>query len=355
MYLVYGDEFHDDILAKLHPRIHKHFLPTLVRPLRLRADLAATFALWRLCRAVRPDIVHTHTSKAGFVGRVAAFLAGVPVILHGVHILPFLNVGAVQRAVYLVAEKLLVPATDVFVDVSQGMKAECLRYGIGTEATHLVVPSGMDVARFRQAVPVADAEFAAERPAAIAGWAGAEVILMVAAFEERKRQLAFLDVFAGIAAERPHAVLLLGGDGPCRDAIERRISALGLKDRVALIGFREDIERWMKRADVCVLSSEREGLPRVIVQYALAGRPIVSTYLPGIEAVVHEGENGYLTARVEDMAVPITAILSDSVLSQRLSAAAAGLDLSPWGVEEMAGQLDGLYTRLVAAKSAAAR
>ena len=347
VHLVYGSEFHRDILEKLHPNVKRHHLVSLVRPLRPLADLRATWALYRLCRRLRPDIVHTHTSKAGFSGRVAGWAARVPVIIHGVHILPFLNVGPAERIVYLVAEKLLVPVTDAFVDVSEGMKQECIRHGIGGEADHLVVASGMDTEKFRRARPVSGDEFASLRPPLLSSWDEGEVILMAAAFEERKRQLAFLDAFVNIAAARPAAVLLFAGDGPMRGEIEARIGELGLRDRVSIIGFREDVERWMKRADLCVLSSEREGLPRVVVQYALAGCPIVATHLPGIEAIVSPGVTGFLAGRVEDMVQPVVQVLSDADLARELRAGIATLDLAAWDSRTMASQIEQLYQRLV--------
>jgi len=243
VHLVYG-EFHSDILENLHSDVKPYCLPSLVRPLSPVNDIRATFALYRLCRELQPDIVHTHTSKAGFVGRAAAWAARVPVIIHGVHILPFLNVGPVQKLIYWAAEKMLVPVTDAFVDVSEGMKAECLRYAIGREDKHLVVPSGMDVARFKAAQPVSDAELAGVCGGEVEQWREAEIVLMVAAFEDRKRQLAFLDVFSSVAKARPKATLLLAGDGPDRSQIEEKILALDLTQRVKLIGFREDVERW---------------------------------------------------------------------------------------------------------------
>jgi glycosyltransferase involved in cell wall biosynthesis len=107
----------------------------------------------------------------------------------------------------------------------------------------------------------------------------------------------------------------------------------------------------MRRADICALASEREGLPRVIVQYVLAGRPVVATYLPGVEAVVREGSTGYLVERVSDMADPLIALLSDDALRQQFAAAAASLDLSAWGAGHMAAQLEALYQQQFAART----
>lgn len=347
--LVYGEESHPDILAKLHPSVRPINMPEMVRPLSPASDFKATFAMRELCRSMRPDIVHTHTSKAGFVGRAGAWLARVPVIIHGVHILPFLNVGAVQKLLYLAAEKLLVPMTHAFVDVSEGMRQECLKHGIGTHKNHLVVASGMDVAAFQNASPIIADEFPELLPAAIASWDDAEIIVMAAAFEDRKRQPAFIAAFAKVAAARPKAVLLLAGAGPIQPEIEAAIAVHNLQDRVRVIGFRADIARWMRSAAICVLSSEREGLPRVIVQYVLAGRPVVATYLPGVEAVVKHGTTGYLVKSVTEMADPIITLLADDALRQQFATAAASLDLSAWGAQHMAAQLETLYQKQFAA------
>jgi len=350
VHLVYGHEHHPDILSKVDRRVTLHNEASLRREIAPLDDVLVTLRLWHVFRQLKPDIVHTHTSKAGFVGRFAAVFARVPIIVHGVHILPFLNVGPGKRLLYWLAEKMLAPYTDAFVDVSEGMKDECLRAGIGTQANHLVVASGMDIDKFQSALPIQPATFKALFPDVDVDLDQAEIVLMVAAFEERKRQMTFLGEFVEVARLRPQALLLLAGDGPCRQSILDRISELGLAGRVLLLGFRDDIERWMKLAQVCVLASEREGLPRVIVQYALAGRPIVATYLPGIEAVVRDKISGYLVTHVQDMRAPVLQLLSDKALAASMAEASRESDLSAWGVDNMSSQLDMLYEGLAAKK-----
>ena len=120
--LICGGEYSTAILERLDPAVSVEVLPSLVRELDPRRDLRAVLDLTKSLRSTRPQVVHTHTSKAGIIGRVAARLAGVPAIVHGVHILPFLNVGRLQRLAYLGAERAVAAVTDAFVDVSEGMR-----------------------------------------------------------------------------------------------------------------------------------------------------------------------------------------------------------------------------------------
>ncbi|KAK0352659.1 hypothetical protein LTR94_019891 [Friedmanniomyces endolithicus] len=346
VYLMYGRENHADILGRLHPDVRPICIDALVREVSPVKDLQALLDMGLRLRKIRPDIVHTHTSKAGFVGRLAAMFSQSPIIVHGVHILPFLNVGPMERRIYLACEKMLSPVTDAFVDVSAGMKTECLVNRIGDEDRHHVIPSGMDVAAFQQAQPLSEAELALMAEAPVMGWADAQLMLMVAAFEERKRHVEFLDIFARIVAANPRACLLLAGAGPLEPAIRARIDALGLAGHVRVIGFRKDIARWIKTAQLCILSSEREGLPRVIVQYALGGKPIIATDLPGIDFIVQNDVTGFRVDTVEAMERPINLVLSHEPTSERLEQGVRGIDLSPWSVSSMNERLEALYADL---------
>lgn len=346
VHLMYGRENHADILGRLHPAVRLISIDSLVREVSPVKDLQALLDIGLRLRKIRPDIVHTHTSKAGFVGRLAAMMSHAPIIVHGVHILPFLNVGPWERRIYLACEKLLSPKTDAFVDVSAGMKTACLLNQIGDEGRHHVIPSGMDVTAFQQATALSEQELDAACAAPTMGWANAQIMLMVAAFEGRKRQIEFLDIFARIVDANPRACLLLAGAGPLEDDIRAKIAELDLEGHVRVIGFRSDIARWIKTAQLCILSSEREGLPRVIVQYALGGKPIVATDLPGIDFIVQNDITGYRVDTVQDMEKPISLLLDHGPTFERLEQGVRNIDLSPWSVSSMNEKLEALYADL---------
>ena len=344
--LVHGPGYHPEMLSRLHPDVGCICLRSLVRPVRPFTDLRAILDIRAICRWNRPDIVHTHTSKAGIVGRIGARWAGVPIIVHGVHILAFLDATGWRRRLYLAAERLAAPLTDAFVDVSDGMRTACIDHAIGKAHQHVVIPSGMDLREFTEAVPVAGAEFADLLPPQFSSWDEAEIVLMAAAFESRKRHIAFIAAFERIAAARPAAILLLAGEGSLQPAIEAAILAHGLQDRVRIIGYRSDIARWMRRADVCILTSAQEGLPRVVVQYALAGAPTVSTALPGIDVAVRNGRTGYLVETVSDVAEKVSELLADPARRASFRAAATALDFARWDAASSALDLRRLYDRL---------
>jgi glycosyltransferase involved in cell wall biosynthesis len=354
VHLIYGLEASDAMVRRLHPAVTPHQIRALRRPLTPLGDAWATFATTTLLRQIKPEIVHTHTSKAGAIGRMAARMASTPGVVHGIHILPFVNVGRAEQLAYLTAERLLAPVTHAFVNVSQGMMETALANGIGPAPKHTVVPSGMDLTQFRDATPVGDDEIGVAFGCRARDAARLKLLVMTAALEPRKRVLEFLDVFANVARFEPAAALAVLGEGRGRDAIVARIGEMGLNRRVALPGFRSDVERWVARADLCVLASEREGLPRAVVQYVLAGRPVVATALPGLEEIVKPGISGFLvpTDRLRDMAAPICALLADPQLAASMSHEAREIDLSRWSTRHMVDRLEDIYRSVLARERA---
>ena len=320
---------------------------SLVHPLAPRDDWRAFSDLTALFRQLQPDIVHTHQSKAGIIGRFAARAARVPAIVHGVHIVPFINVGTLQRLVYLAAEKAAAAVTHAFIDVSRGMRDVCVEAGVGRADQHHIVHSGFDLRRFRGASPPDDwreilgLDPAAPRP---------PVIVMLAALEPRKRHCEFLEAFPRIIARHPSVRLVLAGEGPHRAAVETRIRELGLGESVRLTGYRTDPERLIALADVCALTSTREGLPRVVMQYLVVGRCCVVSDLPGLDEVVRHGENGIIVPP-DDMntaADAIAGLLDDRAELERLTAGAVASDLSSWEVETMCARIESVYRDLQA-------
>lgn len=342
VHLVHGGEFSLAMLMLLDRRVIVHCVPSLRRPVRPVGDVTALVAMVALFRTLAPDIVHTHTSKAGVLGRMAAGIARVPMVVHGVHILPFDNVPPIERAAYLGLERVLAPMTHAFVNVSEGMRELGVRHGVGRPERHFVVPSGMDTSRFRQAESFSAAERAARLPGVSSD---APLMVFTAALEPRKRQYEFLDVMAAVRVRVPAVQLALLGEGHDEARLRARAEALGLGDAVHFIGFTEEVARWIASGAICVFASEREGLPRAVIQYVLGGRPVVSTRLPGIEAVLEHSVGGHLVDidRLGDMVDPIVDLLTDPALAARMAAAARARDLSAWDQKAMATGLASIY------------
>ena len=345
--LIHGHDHHPGFAEQVAPGIRLVEVKSLTRELRPLADMAAYMELRRLLAQLGPGIVHTHQSKAGILGRFAAAASSVPVIVHGVHILPFLGQTGVRKAMYLRAESAAARATHAFIHVSDGMRTACLSHGIGAGSPHHVVRSGFDLERFAQAKPPEDwreilrLSSHEDRP---------PVVAMLAALEPRKRHLELIDHARELLALCPGTRILLAGDGLLRPAIEARIAALGLADRVLLLGFRSDPERVIALADVCIHCSSLEGLPRSIIQYLVAGRPVVLFELPGIEEIVADGTNGIVVPQDDWGAlIGMTARLLNAPGERAaLGGRARRTRLGPWDAAVMSRQTLDIYHDLVA-------
>lgn len=345
VHLIYGNEADEEFLAQLDPRVRRHELPALQRTISVGSELRALVGMTRLLTRLKPDIVHTHTSKAGIIGRMAAIATGVPVIIHGVHILPFVNVVRIQGFVYRQLERLVAPFTDAFVSVGEDMRKGCIEAGIGAPTKHHVIPSGMDLTRFCHRK---EDNWQSVLPGLKLAISKPRFLLLVSRLERRKRQYDFLDVFVRLADHFPDIVLLLAGEGPDRQRIEERVAKLGLSRRVVFTGYREDIERLMAISEIGLLTSIREGLPRVLVQYALMGLPIVATDIPGVREIVTPSVTGYVTPPDDlmEMEAPLVLLLRDEQVRTEIAANAKDLDLRRWSIEYMNRELAGLYQQL---------
>lgn len=164
VWLVYGAEYRQRMLDQLDPLVERVHLRDLVRNVSLSRDLAALWQMAVILRRIRPDVVHTHTSKAGIVARMASLIVPAAHVVHGVHILPFLSAPAGVRSAYVLLERLAALRTRAFINVRPHMRDLCLSHGIGAPEAHFVVPSGMEIGRFRAAGARAQRRSAGDSP-----------------------------------------------------------------------------------------------------------------------------------------------------------------------------------------------
>jgi glycosyltransferase involved in cell wall biosynthesis len=266
-----------------------HELRRAPRPL---LDLLSLFTLWRFFRHERPDIVHTHSSKAGILGRAAAWMAGVPVILHTNHGLPFHDRQSwfVNRF-WRLLERLVAPATTKFICVSEAMKRASIEARLAPPDRHEVVYSGMEMP--------APGEYARRRPdfrwtlalkgqEPLIGWIGR--------LAPQKSPADFLEVLDTVIPRVKEAHAVWVGDGPLRTAVESEVRTRPWAGRVQFKGRvpPPNVPGYLAAMDVFVLTSHWEGLPRVAAQAALAGLPVVAYDVEGAAEVVRHGETGFL-------------------------------------------------------------
>lgn len=285
-----GESAELDADASKIPDAEFYRVSSLVRAIRPAQDVKALVLLTRLLRRIRPAIVHTHSSKAGILGRWAARFAGVPVIVHTVHGFGFTPAQRpfLKRCLILM-EKWTSTFTDwVFTD-SEANRQQGIRLGLFSGDRSAMLPPGIDL-RAIQAVQV-DRE---QKRRSLGLDTLNPLIGMVAPFKHQKSPLDFIRVAARVCQRRPDAQFVLIGDGELRGVIEEEIRKLGLGRSITLTGWRRDVPEIMKCLDMFLLTSRWEGLPRVYLEALCCGVPIVGTTVDGAGEVVIEGVNGFL-------------------------------------------------------------
>jgi len=310
-----------------------------VRPL---ADIRALFELRRAIRSFRPEIVHTHSSKAGILGRLAARHERVPVVIHSIHGFGF---GPHQplpvRLAFLAAERLASRWTTAFVAVSQRNLEDGVRLGLFPASRARVIRSGVELASF------AGHRGGGALRAELGIPVGAPLVVQIACFKPQKAPERFVEVAARLAPRFPAAHFLMAGDGTLRRRLERLRSEAGLERRLHLPGWRRDVPAIYDAATVVTLTSRFEGLPRVVVEALAAGVPVVAMAVDGVPEVVRDGENGFLVAPddVAGVVERVAEILADDALRSRLSAGSAS-GLEEFGREAMVRHQEELYREL---------
>jgi glycosyltransferase involved in cell wall biosynthesis len=337
--LIHGTDFDPSWYDEDLSGVALQMQAALVHPINVVSDLRAVMALRKAFRTLAPDVIHTHQSKAGILGRIAAMAVPNARVVHGIHIVPFANVGRLKRWLFIAAERLAARRTDLFVAVSQNTAQAYVDAGICPQSKTACVHSGMHLEPFLNAhIPNDWATLVGQKTRP-------PVVLMLAAFEQRKRHIPFLLSFQDVLDRVPDARLLLAGAGPFESSIRDTVRKLGLEDRVVFCGHRPDPAALIALADLCVLTSEREGLPRVIVQSIAAGCPVVVSDLPGIDEIVQHDVNG-LIVDANDMAAvahTISHVLTDLALRTRLQIGAKATDVSSWQWDALGARTTALY------------
>jgi glycosyltransferase involved in cell wall biosynthesis len=324
-----------DLEAKARAAADRLFLlPGLARTLGRPADVRAAVALWHL--AAGYDVVHTHTAKAGVLGRFAARARKVPAVVHTIHAFPVYPgmTWPVRRAL-LAVERLAARCADRIIAVCDANAREALALGIATPGQLAVVVSGVPTA----ALVAGDRG----RSRAVLGLPdGAPVVGTVTRFMEQKAPLDFVAAARRIVAADPAAHVLVVGDGPLRDEVER--AAAG-EPRIHLLGLRDDVPDLLAASDVLAFSSLWEGLGRALTEAVLAAKPVVATAVNGVPDLVVDGVTGHLVppGRPNLLAERTLAVLGLPDRGASLGAAGAARIAGRFDVSGMVAGIDALY------------
>ena len=316
-------------------------VPHLVRPLRPVADLRAFGEISRLVAAGRFDIVHTHSSKAGVLGRVAAARHRVRGIVHTSHGLPINpDMGRIQYNVLRAAERAATRACHRVIAVSRSTGDELARLGICPPEKITVIPSGVPIppawtprrAGVRTELGVAPDSF-------VVGWVGRH-------FPQKRPDL-IVRTARDVLDQVPDATFLLAGDGPLLDATA---AAAADEPRIKILGHRENIEEIYEAMDVLLLASAWEGLPRTVLEALARGIPAVSTDVGGVTEVLRHGENGFVvpSGDTRGLAEALIALARDPVTLERMGSAARAAMSDAYSEDQMIESHIRLYEELLA-------
>jgi len=315
-----------------------------VSPLK---DLAALWRLYRLLRRERPDIVHTHKAKAGALGRVAARLAGVPVVVHTFHghVLSGYFSPLKTRLVIL-AERLLARLADRIVVLSERQKQDiCKRYRVASAGKVCIVPLGFELARFHNSA--AAREEARQR---LGLPPDTPAVAIVGRLAHIKNHRLFLQAAALVLQDLPTTQFVVVGDGELRAELEQHVHALGIARSVSFTGWLDRMERVYPAFDAVALSSDNEGTPVVLIEAMACGVPVIATNVGGVADVLGEGRFGALVPPRDPaaLAAGLMPMLKDPHATRQRAAAARSHVLAAHGVERLARDLKALYGHLLA-------
>lgn len=325
------------------------YVPNLIRAVNPVADSRAVVELYTLLRRIRPQVVHTHSSKAGVLGRIAARAAGVPIVVHTLHGLVFhdyqpkpLNVA------YRSTKRLLSPLTHHYVSVSDNIRERAIAAKIGSPARHSTIRSGFATHDFvERLLPRPEAQQRLGLPVT-----GRVVVGVVSRLFPLKGHLDIIEAATRLVPRRPEVLFAFVGSGPMLDELRDIVDRRGLGEHVRFLGRIDptEIATAFSAFDILAHASLREGLARVLPQAALAGLPIVCYDLDGSSEVVTDGVNGFLV-RAQDydgLADRLEALVVDEDLRRRFGEVAPGEIAAEFSIEKMVHDLDALYRRLAA-------
>jgi glycosyltransferase involved in cell wall biosynthesis len=319
-------------------------LPPLVRRISPRNDLQAFLEIWRIIRRLKPHIVHTHTSKAGILGRLAAWLARVPIIIHTPHGHVFYGHFSLSLSrLFLTLERLFARITHHHIALTPEEGKDYLTLNISKPENTSIIHSGVDLNRFqngRRQRSRTRKELGIPRHSLVVGFVGWLLPIKGVRF--------LVEAMARVVEQHPGSLLVLVGKGEKERELRQQAENLGLADKVRFLGWRQDVEEIMPGLDLLVLPSLNEGMGRVLVEAMAMELPIVASRVGGIPDLVQNEQNGLLVppADAAALARAISDLLENKGKRKRLGEAGKRMCRS-YSAEAMMAQINDLYTRLL--------
>jgi glycosyltransferase involved in cell wall biosynthesis len=313
------------------------------RRVSLGGDIRAFSALVKEIRTFKPHVIHTHTAKAGFLGRIASIISLQPSIrvhtFHG-HLLNG-YFGSFKRSLLVVAEKILAIFTDQLLAVGDKVRQDLLNAGIGKKGKFGLMPPGLVINK----LPPKDESLKSF------GLSDSRLkCAFIGRITQIKRPDRFLDVVSEVKKRGIDLDFFMAGDGELLEGCRKRISEQKLP--VTVLGWQSDIEKVLSAADIVVLTSDNEGTPLSLIQAGMAGLPVVTTNVGSVPEIVLEGVTGIITdLDVQEIANALEKLATDKALRERLGLAAQEFTLANFGVGRLVHDHEELYKKLIVSRA----
>ncbi len=330
--------------------INLQIIPALVRPVHPLKDFIALKQLTNLFREQQPDIVHTHSGKAGVLGRLAAARAGVPIIIHTIHGPSFgVFQGALANWIFTAAERRAARVTTHFISVADAMTQQYLAAGIGSADQFTTIRSGFDLEPYLRAQndPALRAQLRLKPDDIVVG--------KIARLFKLKGHDDLLDIAPELIRAEPRLKFLFVGDGEWRARLEQRARDAGLADHVRFAGLipPTEVARYIGLMDFLVHLSYREGLPRALPQALAAAKPVIAYDVDGAREVCVDGTTGFLipAGNKPELTRAIRELAANIELRTRLGTTGQKLVCEQFPTQRMVAEIFALYLRLTNSKA----
>jgi glycosyltransferase involved in cell wall biosynthesis len=323
------------------------YAPSLVRRINPLKDFLALLELRDIIREENPAIVHTHSSKAGILGRLAAFLAGVPVIVHTFHGFGFHERQLfLKKRFFIFLEKLCALFTDSFIFVSRSNMDYARDYNLCGGHKCSLIRSGIPLKNY----PSRQNRTAKRRELGVPE--DAILVVSLGNLKPQKNPGDFIAAARRLAGAHKNAVFMLVGGGEGLEAARALAKEAGLERRLLFPGWREDSAEILSSADIFTLTSLWEGLPRSLVEAIKTGLPSVCYRTDGVADLLYDGANGYVVEQGDlyTFCLRLKELIVNPALRAEMAAKAVGADLSEFEINYMVRQQEALYIELLKKK-----
>ncbi len=341
-----GADFKDDLFCN-HPEIKIIICPNLVNTISPLKDLKALWFYYHLIRKEKYDIVHTHETKASFITKLAAWLAGCPYVIYGLHGVTFNDpMGKLKRNFFILLEKLTINCAHLIVAVGYNTIENYHQENIGKNIPYKIVRSGIDIKGYKQ--NAIQTRWERDNFRASLGIEKEDIVFVtVGRFSYSKAQRYSIKVFAVLQKKYPYLKFLLIGEGEMLEDCKTLAKDLDIGDAIRFLGYQKDIPKLLSASDIFIFTSLREGLPRVIVEASLLKIPVVTFEVEGATEVLENGTSGFIVPQgnTELLISKAEELILQPALRTSFGENAYKHVVKYWDMHLMAQQLQQIYNR----------